>query len=126
MSGPVWSEGRRAARWVWRHYGLAVGLACLWLVTMAIQTVAGWYEFANQETEQGLTPELSDYLWVWLRTTTANHSAEILELAVIVMLVSYLFYRGCKNGAPPSAAVYDDSILARLERVRTGFKRRQP
>lgn len=83
---------------LWRNYSLSVTLACLWLVSWVIQTVSGWMEYSSEQHDHGLAPELTGYVWVWLRTTFENNSSEFLQLFTMVVLTAYLVHRGSGEG----------------------------
>lgn len=82
---------------LWRDYNLSITLACLWIVSWVIQTLSGWMEYVNEQTEHGLSADLHGYVWVWLRTTFENNSSEFLQLLTMVVLTAFLIHKGSKE-----------------------------
>jgi hypothetical protein len=55
---------------------------------------------------------LSDYLWVWLRTTFENNASEFLQLLTFVVLTTYLIHRGSHESKDT-----DDRMQEQLNRI---------
>lgn len=106
---------------LWKNYSLSMTLAALWLLSWAIQTTAGWAEFASEQREHGLSAELGAYFWVWLRTTFENNSSEFLQLFTMVILTAYLTHRGSGEGKQQQDQA--DAALAILRSVESEQRR---
>jgi hypothetical protein len=79
-----------------RDYGLSIVLAVMFLVSWLIQSLAGWAEFAADQTNQGFAPQLfgsSGYVYTWLEATFENWQSEFLQLFTFVVLTTFLIHR---------------------------------
>jgi hypothetical protein len=100
-----------------RDYALGWVLLALFGVFWIGQTVVGWQEFAAEQFALGQTPEVfgdGGYVWNWARTTLENWQSEMLQLFAMVVLTSFLIFRGS-----PESKDGDDEMkqtLARPER----------
>ena len=100
-----------------RDYALGWVLLSLFVVFWIGQTVVGWQEFVGEQTALGQTPQVfgdGGYVWNWARTTLENWQSEMLQLFAMVVLTSFLLFRGS-----PESKDGDEEMkqsLARLER----------
>jgi hypothetical protein len=103
-------------RWS-RDYALGWVLLSLFVIFWIGQTVVGWQEFAAEQAALG-EPAIvfgdGGYVWNWARTTLENWQSEMLQLFAMVVLTSFLIFRGS-----PESKDGDEEMkqaLARLER----------
>jgi len=100
-----------------RDYALGWVLLGLFVVFWIGQTVVGWQEFLAEQSEHGQVAQVfgdGGYVWNWARTTLENWQSEMLQLFAMVVLTSFLLFRGS-----PESKDGDDEMketLARLER----------
>src|SRR5215210_8265558 len=83
-------------RGLFRDYGLSIVLAAMFLLSWLIQSLAGWAEFAAEQTNQGLTAHLfgpDGYVYPWLEATFENWQSEFLQLFTFVVLTTFLIHR---------------------------------
>src|SRR5687768_319449 len=100
-----------------RDYALGWVLLGLFIVFWIGQTLVGWQEFVTEQTEHGQVARVfgdGGYVWNWARTTLENWQSEMLQLFAMVVLTSFLIFKGS-----PESKDGDDEMkqtLARLER----------
>jgi hypothetical protein len=126
ITAPLWYEtpGRvgvqgteeRSVK-IFRDYALGWVLLGLFVLFWIGQTLAGWQEFLAEQSEHGQVAEVfgeSGYVWNWARTTLENWQSEMLQVFAMVVLTSFLIFKGS-----PESRDGDDEMkqtLARLER----------
>jgi hypothetical protein len=102
---------------VFRDYALGWVLLGLFVIFWIGQTIVGWQEFAAEQAALGQPAEVfgeGGYVWNWARTTLENWQSEMLQLFAMVVLTSYLIFRGS-----PESKDGDEEMkqsLARVER----------
>jgi hypothetical protein len=102
---------------VLRNYALGWVLLGLFVLFWIGQTVVGWQEFLAEQSEHGQVAHVfgdGGYVWNWARTTLENWQSEMLQLFAMVVLTSFLIFKGS-----PESKDGDDEMkqtLARLER----------
>jgi hypothetical protein len=100
-----------------RDYALGWVLLALFVLFWVGQTLVGWQEFLAEQSEHGQVAQVfgdSGYVWNWARTTLENWQSEMLQLFAMVVLTSFLIFKGS-----PESKDGDDEMketLARLER----------
>jgi hypothetical protein len=100
-----------------RDYALGWVLLSLFVVFWVGQTVVGWQEFVAEQAGHGSEAQVfgeSGYVWNWARTTLENWQSEMLQLFAMVVLTSFLIFRGS-----PESKDGDEEMkqaLARVER----------
>jgi hypothetical protein len=110
------SDGARWRR-IWRDYSLSIVLAILFVLSFTGHTVAGWFQYAAEQRSHGQPAEVlgdDGYVWYWAEWTLQNWQSEFLEVAVIVVLSSFLIHKGSaesKDGTDEMKA-----MLASIER----------
>jgi hypothetical protein len=101
---------------VLRDYALGWVLLGLFVLFWIGQTVVGWQEFLAEQSEHGQVAQVfgdGGYVWNWARTTLENWQSEMLQLFAMVVLTSFLIFKGS-----PESKDGDDELkqtLARLE-----------
>jgi hypothetical protein len=102
---------------IFRDYALGWVLLGLFMLFWIGQTLVGWQEFLTEQSEHGQVAQVfgdGGYVWNWARTTLENWQSEMLQLFAMVVLTSFLLFRGS-----PESKDGDDEMkenLARLER----------
>jgi hypothetical protein len=102
---------------VFRDYALGWVLLSLFVLFWVGQTLVGWQEFLAEQSEHGQVAQVfgdGGYVWNWARTTLENWQSEMLQLFAMVVLTSFLIFKGS-----PESKDGDDEMketLARLER----------
>jgi hypothetical protein len=100
---------------LWRHYGLSIVLAVLFLVSLVIQTWTGWVAFAAEQQAHGETAEAfgaAGYVWHWGEAVFENWQSEFLQLLTFVVLTAYLIHRGSHESKDT-----DEEMMAVLRRI---------
>jgi len=98
-----------------RRYSLSIVLGILFVVCWAVQTVVGWYEFADEQRSHGELPQWigeGGYLMSWARATFENWQSEFLQLFAFVTLSAVLHHEGS-----PEARDSDEQTEAMLRRI---------
>src|ERR671916_666069 len=102
---------------LFRDYNLALVLLALFLVSWVLQTWTGWREFAAEQHEHQQTAQVfgeDGYVWNWARTTFENWQSEFLQLLTMVVLTSFLIFKGSAESKDSDDEMKE--TLARLER----------
>ena len=100
-----------------RDYALGWVLLGLFVLFWIGQTVVGWQEFLAEQSEHGQVAQVfgdGGYVWNWARTTLENWQSEMLQLFAMVVLTSFLIFKGS-----PESKDGDEEMkqtLTRLER----------
>jgi hypothetical protein len=103
-------------RRLWRDYGLSITLALLFLGSLALQTWAGWWEFASQQEQEGRIPAAfgpHGYVWGWAQSTFENWQSEFLQVFVFILLTTFLIHRHSHES--PDADDHTEASLRRIE-----------
>ena len=98
-----------------RDYNLGVVLFALFAVSWAGQTWFGWREFAAEQAAHGAAAAVfgdGGYVWNWARATFENWQSEMLQVFAMVLLTSFLVFRGS-----PESKDGDEEMKAALERI---------
>ncbi len=102
---------------LFRDYALGWVLFGLFILFWIGQSVTGWQEFVAEQTEHGQTAMVfgdSGYVWNWARTTLENWQSEMLQLLAMVVLTSFLIFKGSAESRDGDDEMKE--TLARLER----------
>jgi hypothetical protein len=103
-------------RGIWRDYGLSITLVVMFLATWALQTWAGWVEFASDQAAHGETAVAfgdHGYVWAWAQATFENWQSEFLQVFVFIVLTTFLVH---KNSHESPDVDYDtEASLRRIE-----------
>jgi hypothetical protein len=94
--GPRRRPAIHTVRAFFRDYGLSVTLACFFILSWLVQTVAGWVQFVAEQQEHGQVAEAfgpEGYAWPWLQATFENWQSEFLQLFAFVVLTTFLIHR---------------------------------
>ena len=100
---------------LFRDYGLSIVLAVLFLVSWAVQTVMGWYDFKAEQREHAQAAQwfgADGYLWHWGEATFENWQSEFLQLLTFVVLTSFLIHKGSAESKDS-----DDELRQGIERL---------
>jgi hypothetical protein len=100
---------------LWRHYGLSIVLAVLFLVSLVVQTWMGWVAFAAEQQAHGEAAEAfgaAGYVWHWGEAVFENWQSEFLQLLTFVVLTAYRIHRGSHESKDT-----DDEMMAILHRI---------
>jgi hypothetical protein len=89
---------------LFRNNGLSLVLAALFLFTMVGQTLTGWREYNNEQSEHAAeSVALGEYLrsgHFW-EATAENWESEFLQMAMFVVLTACLFQKGSAESKDP-------------------------
>ena len=91
---------------MFKSNGLSIVLIALFLATMAGQTVTGWAAYNQEEHDHGRVPiALSSYLQTghFLEATGENWESEFLQMALFVLLTTFLYQKGSAESKRPYA-----------------------
>lgn len=88
-----------------RHNGLTLVLATLFLVTWVAQAVTGWEVYNEERVEHGLAGAVAfgPYLLTghFLEATGENWESEFLQMGLFVLLTACLFQKGSPESHDP-------------------------
>lgn len=104
-------------RRLWRSYSLGIVLLGLFVVSWVLQTLTGWKEFVAEQSSLGATAHVfgeDGYVWAWGQATFENWQSEFLQLLSMVVLTSYLIYKGSTESKDGQERMQDS--LDRIER----------
>jgi hypothetical protein len=88
----------------WHYHGLSIVLFTLFLVTLAAQTWAGWYDYNGQQQDHGEAGvSLVEYLGTghFGEATFENWESEFLQMAFYVLLTVWLLQLGSSESKRP-------------------------
>ena len=88
----------------WHYHGLSIVLFALFVVTMAGQTWAGWYDYNQEQRDHGEAEvSLGEYLGTghFGEATFENWESEFLQMAFYVLLTVWLFQLGSSESKRP-------------------------
>ena len=110
---------------LWRDYGLGIVLFALFLVSWVAQTLTGWQEFVAEQASHGQAAQVfgaEGYAWSWARTTFENWESEFLQLFSMVVLTSYLIYKGSTESKDGQERMQEtlDRIERRVKQLESG------
>lgn len=100
-----------------RDYALGWVLLALFVLFWIGQTVVGWQEFVAEQQALGQAAQVfgdDGYVWNWARTTLENWQSEMLQLFAMVVLTSFLIFKGSPESKDSDEEM--KAALARLER----------
>ena len=93
-----------------RRYAYAWITLGFFAVSFLLHWWFGWYAFANEATEHGQTPQMSEYLVEMGRDTFENWQSEFLHLLWLVVGLAYFLYVGS-----PSSKENDDRMEIKID-----------
>jgi hypothetical protein len=105
---------------IWENYNLSIVLSVLFLASWALQTWAGWHEFAAEQQTHSEMPQWfgqGGYLWSWARSTFENWQSEFLQLLTFVVLTAYLIHKGSHESKDT-----DEAMQRQLDRIESAVK----
>jgi hypothetical protein len=105
-----------------KDYSLSLVLAGLFLLSLLIQTVAGWYIYASDQQDHGQVATLfgdSGYIWDWAEATFENWQSEFLQLFSFVVLSAFLIHRHSHESRDDQ-----DELKKQVEQVLADLKER--
>jgi hypothetical protein len=106
-------------RKIWRHFGLSIVLAVLFLGCLIGQIFTGWHDHNNEQQEHGQpTVTLGKYLTTghFWEATAENWESEFLQMGMYVILSAFLFQKGSSESKDPDNLpdpVDEDPALSR-------------
>jgi hypothetical protein len=89
---------------LWHENGLSIVLVVLFVISMAGQTVTGWFAYNAEQREHGEpTATLAEYLRTghFGEATFENWESEFLQMAFYVLLTAFLYQRGSSESKRP-------------------------
>ena len=99
-------------RKTWKHFGLSIALAILFLVSWGGQAVAEWGTFRHEQREHGEPVEFTEYVVRFGQSTLENWQSEFLQLFSFVVLAAILIHRGSAESKDG-----DDRIEAKIDAI---------
>lgn len=84
--------------------GLSVVLAVLFIVCWAGQSIAGWYQYNEEQQQHGAAPvSYSEYLrsGEFIEVTAENWESEFLQMFFFVLLTAFLYQKGSAESRWP-------------------------
>jgi hypothetical protein len=114
------STRNSAAARIWRDYGLSILVATLFIVSIVLHTVFGWWQYAADQTQHGAVPTLwgeDGYAIYWGEWTFQNWQSEFLEVLVLIVLTKYFIHKGS-----PESRDGQDEMQQAIERIEKQLK----
>jgi len=99
-------------RKTWKHFGLSIALAILFLVSWAGQAVAEWGTYRHEQQDHGEPLRFSEYLVGFGQSTLENWQSEFLQLFSFVVLAAILIHRGSAESKDT-----DDRMEAKIDEI---------
>jgi hypothetical protein len=93
-----------------KRYAYAWITLAFFLVSMGLHWLFGWYAFADDAKDHGVSPEVAAYLVLMGRDTFENWQSEFLQLLWQVVGLAYFLYVGS-----PASKENDDRTEAKLD-----------
>src|SRR5687767_11883482 len=96
---------------MWKSHGLSIVLVTLFLLTMAGQAATGWHEHNQDEQAHGREAIpfgsylASGHFW---EATGENWESEFLQMALFVLLTTFLYQKGSAESKRPGALEEQD------------------
>ncbi|HEY7599247.1 MAG TPA: DUF6766 family protein [Candidatus Limnocylindrales bacterium] len=104
----------------WRDYNLSIVLGAMFIVSWLIQTLAGWFQYAAEQTAHGAAGHVfgaDGYFWPWAEATFENWQSEFLQLFTFVVLTTFLIHRKSHESRDS-----DEEVQASLRRIEKQVK----
>ncbi|RYG22926.1 hypothetical protein EON82_15635 [bacterium] len=102
------------------NYGLSIVLSICFLVSIVLQTWAGWVEFGAEQKEHGSMAQVwgaDGYFPVWARTVFENWQSEFLQVLAFVVFTTYFIHKGSHESKDT-----DDKQEEQLDRIEAMLK----
>jgi hypothetical protein len=99
---------------LWRDYSLTIALLAVFLVVLALHTIAAWFEYANEQQDLGLRPDFWGYLVYWAESTFQNWQSEFLQSLIIVVFTAWFVHKGSAESKDSQEEM--QASLQRIER----------
>ena len=96
----------------WKNFGLSIAFCILFFVSWALQGVAQWQEFTDEQRQHGEPVEVGDFVAVFSKSTLENWQSEFLQLFSFVVLSALLIHRGSAESRDS-----DDEMQQALGRI---------
>jgi hypothetical protein len=93
-----------------KRYAYAWITLAFFLISMGLHWLFGWYAFADDARDHGVSPEVPAYLVMMGRDTFENWQSEFLQLLWQVVGLAYFLYVGS-----PASKENDDRTEAKLD-----------
>jgi len=107
-----------ASRSIWGRYGYGWLTLGFFIVTITGHWIFGWFAYLDEQSKQGMTPEISEYTVQMLRDTLENWQSEFLQLLWQVGGLAFLLFAGS-----PQSKEGSDRLEAKVDEI---FKRVDP
>ena len=88
------SNERSRGRSVWREFSLGLTLMVLFFTTWIAHLIAEWQVFTDEQSAQGLDPEIGDFVGKFAQSTLENWQSEFLQLFSFVVLAALFIHKG--------------------------------
>lgn len=88
----------------WKYNGLSIVIGLLFLVTLSAQIITGFNDCNDEITEHHGKPfTMGEYLYSghFLEATFENWESEFLQMALFVVLTTFLYQRGSSESKDP-------------------------
>jgi hypothetical protein len=102
------------------NYGLTIVLSACFLVSLFLQTWAGWVQFASEQKQHGEAAQIwgaDGYFPAWAQAVFENWQSEFLQVMAFVVFTSYFIHKGSHESKDT-----DDKQQEQLDRIETMLK----
>lgn len=106
------SNERSRGRSVWREFSLGLTLMVLFFTTWIAHLIAEWQVFTDEQSAQGLDPEIGDFVGKFAQSTLENWQSEFLQLFSFVVLAALFIHKGSAESKDG-----EENIEASLRRI---------
>ena len=96
----------------WKNFGLSITFCVLFLLSWALQGVAQWQEFTDEQRAHNEPVEVGDFVASFSKATLENWQSEFLQLFSFVVLSALLIHRGSAESKDS-----DEEMQQALQRI---------
>ena len=111
-------------RQLWRDYSLSIVVALMFIGSLLLHAVFGWWQYVADQTEHGAEPALwgfDGYIVYFGEWTFQNWQSEFLEVLVLIIATAYLIHKGSHESKDS-----DDEMKAALKRIEKRLDELEP
>jgi len=100
---------------IWRDYSLSILVGLLFIASIVLHTLFGWWQYAADQQGHGMEPTLwgeDGYFVAWGEWTFQNWQSEFLVVVVLIVLSKYLIHKGSAESRDS-----EDEMRQALDRI---------
>ena len=100
---------------LWRDYSLGIVVAVMFVVSMLLHAVFGWWQYAADQAAHGAPAVVwgpDGFVVYFGEWTFQNWQSEFLEVLLLIVLTKYFLHKGS-----PESRDSQDEMMAAIERI---------